>query len=248
RQGSWPTPPSSGSSVPQNPRLKLQPPTTIAPSPLSAPLSLSSSSSSSSPYSSTHSPYGYSSPRRQNPTSLKGTPTRGSVLQAHSHHSQPSTASEIIPNLFVSDLAFAENPALLEKYRITHILSVLPERVAIPDVLGASSSSRGGSTWRPVRMQLSVEDFPFAELAEHLPGTTDFINGGLRQQGRVLVHCAEGISRSVSVVAAFLMAEFRWSPEEAVRYVKGKRPIANPNFGFVKQLGEYGTRVLRIRA
>lgn len=94
-------------------------------------------------------------------------------------------------------------------------------------------------------MQINVEDFPFAELAAHLPGTTKFIWEALRSdpEARVLVHCAEGISRSVSVVAAYLMAQYGWSPKDAIGYIKERRAVANPNFGFVQQLHEYA-RVL----
>lgn len=59
-----------------------------------------------------------------------------------------------------------------------------------------------------------------------------------------MVHCAEGISRSVSVVAAFLMAAYGWAPMDAVTYIKGKRRVANPNFGFVQQLHEYARNEL----
>jgi predicted protein tyrosine phosphatase len=144
--------------------------------------------------------------------------------------------SEIVPRLYISDLAFAENPSLLATYRITHILSVLPDPVALPP----NAHSILGYT--PVRLQINIEDFPFAELAAHLPTTTAFIHDALKghSEARVLVHCAEGISRSASVVAAFLMAQYGWTPGEAVGYVKEKRKIANPNFGFVKQLYEYG--------
>lgn len=109
------------------------------------------------------------------------------------------------------------------------MLSILPEHIVI-------------HSDKIIRMQVCVEDFPFAELAAHLPATTKFIREALScsQATSVLVHCAEGISRSVSVVAAFLMAQYGWTPREAVGYVKEKRKIANPNFGFVKQLYEYG--------
>jgi len=98
---------------------------------------------------------------------------------------------------------------------------------------------------QPKRLQINVEDFPFAELAMHLPQTTEFIRNALRDpEARVLVHCAEGISRSVSVVAAFLMAQFDWSPSQALEYIKERRRVANPNFGFIQQLHEYGRDVL----
>jgi atypical dual specificity phosphatase len=90
-------------------------------------------------------------------------------------------------------------------------------------------------------MQIRVEDLPFAELAAHLPTTTAWIKDALNRDPntRVLVHCIEGISRSVSVVAAFLMAQYSWTPAEAVQFIKSKRRIAEPNFGFVQQLHEY---------
>lgn len=90
-------------------------------------------------------------------------------------------------------------------------------------------------------MQVRVEDLPFAELAGHLPSTTAFIRDALNSnpEARVLVHCAEGVSRSVSVVAAFLMAQYNWAPLDAVQFIKSKRRVANPNFGFIQQLHEY---------
>lgn len=97
-----------------------------------------------------------------------------------------------------------------------------------------------------MRMQVRVEDMPFAELAAHLPSTTAFIRDALNSSPdtRVLVHCGEGISRSVSVVAAFLMAQYGWGRDEAVNYIKSKRRVANPNFGFMGQLQEYAEKSL----
>lgn len=153
-----------------------------------------------------------------------------------SYHAPPrSNVSEIVPRVFISDLSFAEDVDSLASYGITHILSVLPERISIPSRYPQHQ-----------RLQIKVEDFPFAELAAHLPTTTKWIWDALRSspEARVLVHCAEGISRSVSVVAAFLMAQHGWTPLEAVRYIQSRRTVANPNFGFVNQLHEYARDVL----
>jgi len=142
--------------------------------------------------------------------------------------------SEIIPRLLISDLAFAENATCLSQYQITHILSILPEKVYQPPVSLLPV--------QPARMQIPVEDFPFAELAAHLSRTTAWIQDALSRDPNscVLVHCVEGISRSTSVVAAFLMAQYNWSPQEAVQYIKSKRKVTNPNLGFIQQLHEYG--------
>lgn len=155
---------------------------------------------------------------------------------AAAHHGRPaSNVTEILPRLFISDLAFAENPALLSSYRITHILSVMPDSIYRPSL-----------PIQPARLQIRLEDLPFAELAAHLPKTTSWIWNALASSSevRVLVHCAEGVSRSVSVVAAYLMASQGWPPMQAVDFIKNKRRIANPNFGFIQQLHEYARNSL----
>ena len=121
---------------------------------------------------------------------------------------------------------------MLSSYRITHILSTLPDNIfrPPPSLLPL----------QPIRLQIAVEDLPFAELAGHLPTTTAWLRDAMMNpDSRIVVHCAEGISRSVSVVAAFLMAQYGWSPMEAVGFIKSKRRVAEPNFGFIQQLHEY---------
>ncbi|KAJ3566843.1 hypothetical protein NP233_g6745 [Leucocoprinus birnbaumii] len=172
-----------------------------------------------------------------NPTQGAASPSNGPPSASPfspTYANQPSrNVSEIIPRLYISDLSFAENATCLAQFKITHILSTLPEKVFQPPAALLPV--------QPARMQIKVEDLPFAELAAHLPTTTAWIRDALSRDpnARVLVHCVEGISRSSSVVAAFLMAQYNWSPTEAVQYVKSKRRIAEPNFGFIQQLHEY---------
>jgi atypical dual specificity phosphatase len=177
------------------------------------------------------------------PSAPAASPHSASASSSYYHH-HPSArppsrnVSEIIPRLYISDLAFVENPALLASYRITHILSATSDTVVRP--------SPSQLPAQPVRLHIRVEDLPFAELAAHLPTTTSFIRDALNSSPdtRIVVHCAEGISRSVSVVAAFLMAAYGWAPMDAVSYIKSKRKVANPNFGFVQQLHEYARNEL----
>ncbi|TFK61717.1 phosphatases II [Pluteus cervinus] len=186
------------------------------------------------PSSSTHHIHNHTRPAHHPKTQPLSLASPTSLLSPHSSRINNRGASEIIPRIYISDLSFAENPNQLASHRITHILSVLPDTIFSPP--------ESVLTPQPKRLQVKIEDFPFAELAGHLPETTKWIRDALKENGetRVLVHCAEGISRSVSVVAAFLMAQFGWTPGEAVGFIKSKRRIADPNFGFVQQLHEYG--------
>lgn len=54
--------------------------------------------------------------------------------------------------------------------------------------------------------------------------------------GRVLVHCVQGVSRSVTVIIAYLIFKEKMTYDEASDLVKRVRGIASPNIGFVIQL------------
>lgn len=64
----------------------------------------------------------------------------------------------------------------------------------------------------------------------------NFIN---RIEGPVLVHCMAGISRSATIVIAYLMKERGMNYADAYNYVKERRRIIHPNGGFKRQLREY---------
>lgn len=53
--------------------------------------------------------------------------------------------------------------------------------------------------------------------------------------GKILVHCAVGVSRSATLVLAYLMLYHRLTLVEAIKKVKDHRGII-PNRGFLRQL------------
>ncbi|KLO14200.1 phosphotyrosine protein [Schizopora paradoxa] len=135
--------------------------------------------------------------------------------------------TEIVPGLYMSDLYAAESASTHSAYGITHVVSVMPGAVQIP-----KSTS-------PRMLQIPIRDNPFEELAGHLGITTSFIADALTHRGSVLVHCVQGMSRSASVVSAYLMAAYGWSVQQSVDFVRSKYDKAQPNTGFVGQLQEY---------
>jgi len=54
----------------------------------------------------------------------------------------------------------------------------------------------------------------------------------------ILVHCIQGISRSVSIVLAYLMYKGR-TLKESYDFVREKRSVSRPNPSFVKELLAY---------
>jgi len=63
--------------------------------------------------------------------------------------------------------------------------------------------------------------------------------------GKVLVHCQAGVSRSPTLVVAYLMARYGRSMMDAFNAVKERRPVVAPNFNFMGQLLEFEQRCRR---
>ena len=57
----------------------------------------------------------------------------------------------------------------------------------------------------------------------------NYISETKEKNGRVLIHCYKGVSRSVSIIISYLIFLHKWTYDEAFDFVQLKRPIANPN-------------------
>ena len=71
----------------------------------------------------------------------------------------------------------------------------------------------------------------------------DYINEAKEKNGRVLIHCYKGVSRSVSILISYLIYLNKWTYDEAFDFVQSKRSIANPNIGFYLQLKLFHKRI-----
>jgi protein-tyrosine phosphatase len=82
-----------------------------------------------------------------------------------------------------------------------------------------------------------IDDSHDADLTEELlDQATEFIHFSC---GPVLVHCFAGISRSASIVIAYLMRFRKMSMGEAWSYLIERHPRACPNIKFQDDLDEY---------
>ena len=107
--------------------------------------------------------------------------------------------------------------------------------------------------------QVPVNDIESADILTYLEGATAFVHACLTgdcgdtddgSDGRmtptsVLVHCEMGMSRSSTIVIAYLMRYHNMTRDEAYIAVKKRRPLTNPNQGFWKQLEEFESWILR---
>jgi serine/threonine/tyrosine-interacting-like protein 1 len=70
------------------------------------------------------------------------------------------------------------------------------------------------------------------------------INGELFKKPRILIHCNLGISRSSSILIAYLVKKYKFCLNSTLSYVKDKRIQVAPNCNFLRQLRLYEDSVL----
>jgi predicted protein tyrosine phosphatase len=82
-----------------------------------------------------------------------------------------------------------------------------------------------------------IDDWETEPIQDYFTECIDFIKG---TDGPVLVHCYAGISRSATIVIAYIMITLNMVYDDALQFVRSKRPIVNPNSGFEQSLRIFG--------
>lgn len=68
----------------------------------------------------------------------------------------------------------------------------------------------------------------------------------LSDNKKVIVNCYAGVSRSSTIVIAFLIAKKKFSLKDAINFVRMKRNIIQPNENFIKQLSILESQLLKM--
>lgn len=138
-------------------------------------------------------------------------------------------AAFICNGLYVGSLRSTQDAASLKDHNIAAVLTVAGRlRVDLPAGIH--------------HLAVDIPDHPGADILQTLSTALPFIDRILSAEGSndveqaVLVHCASGVSRSVSVCCAWLMLRRSMTFEDALALVRTNRPLASPNLGFHAQL------------
>lgn len=144
--------------------------------------------------------------------------------------SLPLMLERILGGIYILDLEpFEGNNDVLLKNGIGYVVSVvsgLPPAVQLP------------------QHHIDLTDEETTNIIEHFPPALDFIDSALfpslasdnKHLSAILIHCAQGRSRSVTIVVAYLMHKYKLLVLQAMRAVTRRVPDAGPNCGFMRQL------------
>ena len=139
--------------------------------------------------------------------------------------------SRIAEHIYLGSETVAKNHELLRQKGITHVLNCVG--FLCPEYFKSDF----------VYKTLWLQDSPSEDITSILYDVFDYFEDVREQGGRVLVHCCQGVSRSTSLVIAYLMWREGQSFEDAFQYVKTARGVTNPNMGFACQLLQCQKRV-----
>jgi predicted protein tyrosine phosphatase len=162
-----------------------------------------------------------------------------------------SYAQPLVSNKYSADCVYSEKvhgrnsdssfeihlggiPSLYNKERlmengITHILT------AILGVKGQYSKVKDGFT----TLNIPVRDVEWEQLDKYFDTAVDFIKECESEGGKVFVHCMCGVSRSSTLVAAYLIREKGMTAKDAIEHLHAYRNKVDPNKGFRLQLERY---------
>ena len=137
--------------------------------------------------------------------------------------------SRITETIYISGREDATNLSVLQANGITHVINMTQD---IPNRFAENKIHY---------LSLPAMDSHRQSLTEFFNIAFIFIDTVKEKHGRVLIHCHAGVSRSSTMVIAYLMWSQHWRFQPTIQFVRQQRSCVDPNIGFIGQLMEFDT-------
>ncbi|XP_045193963.2 dual specificity protein phosphatase 3-like isoform X1 [Mercenaria mercenaria] len=141
--------------------------------------------------------------------------------------------NEVYPSLFLGDYTIAKKPEKLKPIGITHVVNC-----ACGSTFNMINTDQNFFEDSGIKFHgIAAVDVWKFRMSPYFLDAANFIEQALESGGKVYVHCMSGVSRSSTIVLAFLLMKRNMAVMDAVKTVRNKRKIL-PNDGFLKELVE----------
>lgn len=134
--------------------------------------------------------------------------------------------NEVCDSVYIGDFSSACNIDELKRIGITHIVTA---------ILGVEPMYPELFTYHMV----DISDRSHSVIHQHFDLCSEFIEDCIKAHGKVLVHCRCGVSRSSTLIAAWLIKKKNYTAKSAINLIQNSRAQVKPNEGFFKQLEQY---------
>lgn len=133
--------------------------------------------------------------------------------------------SKITNEIYQGNLESAKDKDYLISIGITHIL-----------ILGdLGIFHKNAFTYKKIIVNDTLDE----NIYDYFQSAYEFIEECIYNKGKVLIHCAAGISRSSAFTLCYLIKKDKLSYKNAMAILIEKRPCSNPNKNFRKQLKKW---------
>lgn len=143
----------------------------------------------------------------------------------------------VYPSLIIENQLYlgkgeqATNAKVISDLRLTHVINIGSEHASpFTDCIQY--------------LNIKLDDNPSSDLKVYFCKACQFISDALSTGGCILVHCNLGVSRSSTIVIAYLMKSRHWTLKVAHDYVRDRRTCIRPNRGFLIQLSDWEQSIL----
>ncbi|CAF0941531.1 unnamed protein product [Adineta steineri] len=162
---------------------------------------------------------------------------RGDAYQQYLRFGSGEEPSIVLDNfLFLGNRVHGSNLNLLERLQIKHIINA-----------GETDISEKLPHDRFDIIYITMDDDIRTNIKQYFDRTNELLHNYHMKNERCLVHCAAGVSRSATIVLAYLMKYHHNTLNDAFHYLLEKRPQIYPNDGFMLQLLRYENELIKSR-
>ncbi|KAK7471767.1 hypothetical protein BaRGS_00035589 [Batillaria attramentaria] len=109
---------------------------------------------------------------------------------------------------------------LIEEEGVKGVVSVTEEY----ETRGITPSAKKWQEMGVQQLQIPTTDLTGTPSQSHIQAAVGFILSHRANNNSVYVHCKAGRTRSATVAACYLVKVHKWTPEEAVAFLKSRRP------------------------
>lgn len=138
--------------------------------------------------------------------------------------------SIILPEkLFLGDIGYTYDSEFLIEYNIKHIITILENDHKTKAMVDLHIN----------HVLIKLDDNETEPIYDIFDFSSNYIHKALEKNENVLVHCFAGVSRSPTLVIAYLIKYQKMRFEQAFEFVRNARIQICPNEGFIKALIKY---------
>jgi len=144
-------------------------------------------------------------------------------------------ANRVLDNVFVGGCYAAEDEDFLGTNSIVKVINCCSHQFA-------NRFQGAGIKYLSFQFSEDGNSTMFDPRDETITQVVRFVNDAIEKDECVLVHSMNGDSRSVCILAGYLVHRFHWPPHRALAYIATKRFSSKPNSAYISQLQAFAAR------